>query len=113
MMMSRKDALVAMGLMAVSLPKVAFAKAEGNLTESVSRIYYEQVLDTYDYFICYEDHKYDRPLCNPRYKNLSFKTSYTRVYPDELYNTCLSCPDPGGSGVWGVLKSYKCKYKTW
>ncbi len=71
----------------------------------------ESVLNTYQYFICFGNSKHNVAKLHPTYKQLSFKTSYSRVYPDTCTSneiaTCAKC------GSTGVLKSYQCRYKTW
>ncbi|MEY8678685.1 hypothetical protein [Granulimonas faecalis] len=72
----------------------------------------ESVLDTYCVLHCPFNSSHNRSLYQPTYKVISFKTSYTRLSPDELI-------DPDGayaSPVCGhvVTKSkYKCNYRVW
>lgn len=81
-------------------------------TADIQRAYLDDVLDTYYVFYCPQDTSKNLSCYSPKYKTLSYKNGYSRIYPDEeiWYATVV---DPKGSGLPGVMKQYRCNYKIW
>lgn len=100
----------------VNVYATSLGEASGNIgfvdnsaNQISPRMMYEDVLDTYAYYICYSDSSHNDPLLYPTYRQLAFPNSYSRIYPDECTLTLqLSCTDCGSGGC---LKFYKCNYR--
>ena len=75
----------------------------------------DSVLDTYSYFYCYSDTSHNNPLMYPTYRNITFRNSYSRIYPDECLSdqTLSQFPCPSNINERGLLKTYRCHYKTY
>lgn len=70
----------------------------------------EDVLDTYYSFYCYNNVTHNIPLKEPTYKRLTFKNSYSRIYPDTCRTSfTYTCPTCKGDGV---MKVFQCNYQT-
>ena len=74
---------------------------------------YDDVLDTYYYFYCWSDSSHNNSLLYPTYTRLSYRTGYSRLYPDEVLNDINGYPCPKNKNHTGLLKRFKCHYSTW
>lgn len=70
----------------------------------------EDVLDTYCSFYCFNNVGHNIPLKDPTYKRLTFKNSYSRIYPDTCRTSFIyTCPTCKADGV---MKVFQCNYQT-
>lgn len=79
-------------------------------TSIARRAMQEDVLDTYYSFYCFNNTAHNNPLMYPIYKRLTFKNSYSRIYPDTC-RTSFTYPCPT-CRVDGTMKVFQCKYQT-
>lgn len=87
--------------------------AEVSLFDEISlarRAMQEDVLDTYYSFYCFNNVAHNIPLKDPTYKRLTFKNSYSRIYPDTCRTSFVyTCPTCKGDGL---MKVFQCNYQT-
>lgn len=87
--------------------------SEVSLFDEISiarRAMQEDVLDTYNSFYCFNNVAHNIPLKDATYKRLTFKNSYSRIYPDTCRTSYIfSCPTCKADGL---MKVFQCNYQT-